>query len=462
MFITRQQVRKSLKFLSSIILKKSVLTALFFVSVFSAHAQENQGFVVDKIIGKVDNYIVLKSELDRAYLEHISNGGNGGDRVRCQFLAILLRNKLMMAKAEIDSVVVSDDEVDSNTERRMSMIVSQYGGSVEEFETKFGKSMDQFKLELRDQVREQMVVGEMERTITKGLTVTPAEVKKFFNHIPTDSLPFFSAEIEVAQIVKVAKVSQKQKEETQKQLIEIRNRILTGEDFGSLAKKYSADPSVSSNNGDMGWVGRGALVPAFEATSFKLKPGEISMPIETEYGFHIIQLIDRRGNEYHSRHILMSPTPSEQDIQVASKFLDSLRTIIIKDSVSFQKMAKENSDDIRTKGSGGYFSDDDGGTRISVDDIDPAVYFAVDSMKTGTISRPLTYRTEDGKQAVRILFFKSKMPPHIASLKDDWHKIQNATLMQKKNKVLEKWFGKVRKDVFISIDPAYDFCGILD
>ncbi len=454
----------SLKFLNSNSIKALALaSALAFIfSPRDINAQETQGFVVDQIMGKVDNYIVLKSELDRAYLDYVANGGAAGDQSRCQFLALLIRNKLMMAKAEIDSVVVSDDEVDSNTERRMGVILSQYGGSAEELESKFGKSLEQIRNELRDQIREQMVVGEMERTITKDISVTPADVKRFFYRIPKDSLPFFSAEVEVAQIVKVAKISEKQKDETKRQLIEIRNKLLTGEDFSTLAKKHSADPSVTGNGGDMGWTGRGALVPEFEATAFKLKPNEISMPIETEYGIHIIQLLDRRGNEYHARHILMSPTPSLQDLQVASRYLDSIRTIIVTDSVLFQKAAKEYSDDMQTKGSGGFFSDDNGGTLISVDEVDPVVFFAIDSMMVGSISMPLTYRTDQGKEAVRILFYKARVAPHQASLTADWNRIQTAALGQKKNKVLEKWFAKARKDVFISIDPSYNFCGILD
>jgi len=461
MCITMPFVRKNLKFLSNLSLKIAAVAACLFI-VCPSSAQENQGFVVDKIIAKVDNYIVLKSELDRAYLDYVANGGTAGDQARCQFLALLIRNKLMMAKAEIDSVVVSDEEVDANTDRRMGLILAQYGGSAEELEAKFEKSFEQIKSELRDQIREQMVVGEMESTIAKDLTVTPAEVKRFFNRIPKDSLPFFSAEIEVAQIVKIASVSEKQKEETKKQLIELRNRLLTGEDFATLAKKYSSDPTVSSNNGDMGWMGRGMLVPEFEAMSFKLKPNEISMPVETDFGFHIIQLLERRGNEYHARHILMSPAPSTEDLVIAEKYLDSLRTIILTDTISFQKAAKEYSDDMQTKGSGGFFTDQDGGARISVDEIDPAVFFAIDTMKVGSISKPLTYRTDQGKEAVRILYYKSRLAPHEASLQDDWNRIQGAALNQKKNRILEKWFSKARKDVFISIDPGYNFCGILD
>ena len=466
-FIDRLLVTRNLKFLSRKVVKKFSYLFIAFLIVLSGtikvQAQEEPtGFIVDKIIGKVDNYIVLKSELDKAFQEYVSNGGSPSAETRCQFLAMLLRNKLMMAKAEIDSVVVGDSEVDANTSRRMEMILAQYGGSPVDLENKFGKTLEQIRLELRDQIREQMVVNEMQRHITKDIAVTPAEVRRFFSRIPKDSLPFFSAEAEVAQIVRIAKVSEAQKDVTRQELVAIRDRILNGEDFATLAKKYSADPSVTVNGGDMGFVGRGMMVPEFEAASFKLKPGEISMPIETMFGLHIVQLLERRGNEYHSRHILMSPSPSPEDLEDARKYLDSIRILIVEEKLTFEKAAKEYSDDVETKGNGGFFIDDDGGSRIAVDELDPVVFFAIDSMKVGGISSPLVYRTETGKEAVRILYYKSRVPPHQASLKDDWQRIQNATLNQKQNRALEKWFDKARKDVFISIDPAFDYCGILD
>lgn len=425
-------------------------------------AQDDGGFVIDKIIGKVDNYIVLKSELDKAYQEYISNGGRPGEQVRCQYLALLLRNKLMMAKAEIDSVVVADSDVDAETTRRMNVILAQYGGSQQELEQKFNKTFEQFRIELRDQIREQMVINEMQRKIIKTISITPAEVRRFFNRIPKDSLPFFSAEVEVAQIVRLAKVSAEQKEITKRKLIDLRNRILAGEDFGKLAREYSDDPSVTANNGDMGFVGRGMMVPEYEAMCFKLKPGEISMPVETMYGFHIIQLLERRGNEYHSRHILIAPTPSQEDLAAAEHFLDSLRNRILMDSITFQKAAREYSDDQLTKGNGGFFTDDEGGFRVPVDELDPGIYFAIDTMKVGTISRPLVYRTDAGKEAVRILYYKNRIPPHVADLQKDWERIRAAALNEKQMKALDKWFDKARKDVYIYIDPAYDYCGILD
>lgn len=425
-----------------------------------ALAQDNKGFVVDEIIAKVDNNIVLKSDLEKIYQDYLANGGSPGMEARCQYLAMLIRNKLMLAKAEIDSVVVLDAEVDENTQRRMGMILAQSGKTEDELEAIYGKPLEQIRLELRDQIREQMLVSKMEEKITDGLTVTPSEVKRFFNNIPKDSLPFFSASVEVAQIVRTAKVSPQQDEITRNQLLDIRSRILAGENFGTLAKKYSDDPGVYTNAGEMGWSGRGRMVPEYEAVAFRLKPGEISMPFKSDFGFHIMQLIERRGNEYNSRHILISPKPSADDLKNASDFLDSLRTLIINDSITFEKAAKEYSDD-PTKSNGGFFSDQDNGTKLMVDELDPVIFFKIDSMKVGDISKPIAYRTDDGKDAVRILYYKSRIPPHLASLDDDWNRIQKATLSEKKNNVLQKWFQKAQRDVFISIDPAYDYCGIL-
>ncbi|MGC1242090.1 MAG: peptidylprolyl isomerase [Chryseosolibacter sp.] len=438
------------------------LAALVCLITQPAFAQEDNGFVVDEIIAKVDNHIILKSEVDRMYQDYLTNGNAPSQQARCEILALITRNKLMLAKAEIDSVVVLDAEVDANTQRRMDMIMSQSGRTPDELETIYGKPLEQIRAELRDQVREQMIVQKMEEEITADLAVTPAEVKRFFSRIPKDSLPYFSASVEVAQIVKEAKISAEQKKITRNQLLDIRSRILAGEEFAGLARKNSNDPSVLSNSGEMGWVGRGRMVPEFEAMAFRLKPGEVSMPFESPFGMHIMQLIERRGNEYNSRHILISPKPSEKDLEQAADYLDSLRTLIVNDSLKFEKAAKEHSDDVATKGNGGFFSDPDGGMRLTVDELDPVVFFRIDSMKVGDISKPIVYRTDEGKDAVRILYYKSRIAPHQASLTDDYHKIQVAALNEKKNKVLEKWFLNARQDVFINIDKSYDYCGILN
>jgi peptidyl-prolyl cis-trans isomerase SurA len=446
---------------------KYLISCCFVVLAASAIAQEAsepkpKGITVDKIIAKVDNYIVLRSELEMAYQSYLADGNPAGDEGRCNLLGRLVINKLMVAKAEIDSVVVSDDEVDQNTAQRFNYILQSSGSSPADLEKAYGKSLDEIRLELRDQIREQLLGNEMQKKITEGITVTPNEVKKFYSRIPLDSLPYFDSDVQIAQIVRVAKTSTEQKEATKQKLVELRNQLLAGADFTKLAKENSEDPSVEQNGGNMGTVGRGAMVAPYEAMAFKLKKGEISEPFETVFGIHIMQLLDRRGNEYTSRHILISPDPSDKDIKNAYNYLDSLRQRIVTDSIKFEIAAKEYSDDQATKGKGGYFSDADGGIKISLKEIDPYVYFAIDTMKVGNVSRPITYRTDDGKNAVRILYFKTKFPPHQANLKDDWNRIQLATLNQKKDKALDKWFQKARGDVFINIDPAYKSCKITD
>jgi peptidyl-prolyl cis-trans isomerase SurA len=451
----RQNVRIS-RFLAISIL--SVLSLCSGV----ATAQDTGGLVVDKIIGKVDNYIILKSELEMAYQSYLAEGNPASEDARCQLLNRLVMNKLMVAKAEIDSIVVTDLEVDNNTDQRMQMILQSSGNSPEQLERAYGKTLEQIKLELRDQIREQLLAREMTSTITKNITVTPAEIKRFYNKIPTDSLPFYSSDVEVAQIVRVAQVSATQKEEARRKLTDLRERILKGENFNELAMKNSEDPSAQYNGGEMGYVGRGAMVPEFEAMAFKIKIGEISQPFESQFGFHILQLIDRRGNEYNARHILISAVPSAEDIKAAEEYLDSLRTLIVRDSIKFERAAKEYSDDAMTKGGGGLFTDQDGSTKISMRDIDPVVYLNIDTMKVGNISKPLVYRTDDGKDAARILYFKKKLPPHQANLKDDWSRIQSAALAEKKDMALDKWFAKARQDVFINIDPAYNECNLME
>lgn len=443
-------------------ISKYIITSALVLAGWGTTLAQDTGFVVDKIIAKVDNYIVLKSELETAYQAFLAEGNPQSQEAKCELFNRLIINKLMVAKAEIDSVLVTDIEVDGNTEQRMAMILQNSGNSPEQLERAYGKTLEQIKLELREQIREQLIAREMTSRITKDITVTPAEIKRFFNKIPSDSLPFYSSDVEVAQIVRTAKVSAAQEEEARKKLIDIRERLLKGENFTELAMKNSEDPSAQYNGGELGYVGRGAMVPEFEAQAFKLKLGEISQPFKSPFGFHIMQLIDRRGNEYNSRHILISAVPSDEDIKQAEKFLDSVREKIITDKLKFEQIAKEISDDANTKGLGGFFTDEDGSTRISMRDIDPVVYLNIDTMKVGNISKPLRYRTDDGKEAVRILYFKTKLAPHVANLKDDWSRIQSAALAEKKDITLDKWFTKARQDVFINIDPVYNSCKILE
>jgi parvulin-like peptidyl-prolyl isomerase len=540
-------------------------------------AQYSKGQMIDKIIAKVDDYIVLKSDLDKDYLQYVSSGQEGGDEVKCGIFESLVISKLLVAKAEIDSVLVLDEEVQANLDQRMQMILAQIG-SKEKLEEYYGKSIDEFKVELFDDIKEQLVVDKMQRTITEDISVTPSEVKRFFNRIPTDSLPFFSTEVSVGQIVIIPEVGDNQKEQARKKLVEIRDKIINGPDlsgtysgwtlsikadnklelidktgnkysgtwkyvasdrlltitlneisfyanefqytwkltkygndslrfdnsditntskftaykagnasarspvigmdflvgsweitsfsgngqeFSDLAKEYSEDPGSARYGGELGYAARGTMVPEYEAAAMRMKPGEISQPIESEFGFHLIQLIDRRGNEFNTRHILIRPDFSALDFEKAENFLDSLRDHILHDSLVFEKAAKDFSDDDLSAGNGGFLIDASGSTRVSVEDLDPVVFFTIDTMEVGQISPPLRYRMQDGKEAVRILYYKDRIRPHKANLKEDYQKIQMATMNEKRQEVMESWFDSAKNEVFIQIDDDYKNCNIL-
>jgi len=448
---------KILKYIQRNKLLSIGLIMLFFVQ--SVKAQTTEMTVIDKIIAKVDNYIVLKSELERSFLQLQSSGDY--NTTKCQVLEGLVLNKLMVAKAEIDSVVVEEEMVDRQLDMRMQGVIAQAGGDPAKLEEAFGKSMEEIREELREQVKEQEVVGQMQRTITESITVTPSEVRKFFKNIPADSLPYFSTEVEIGQIVKKPVVSAEERERIENLLLQIRSEAIDdGVDFQVLAGRHSDGPT-GPRGGNLGDVERGQMVPEFEAAALKLKNNEISLPVETEFGFHIIQMVDRRGNIYNARHILIQPKFTENDFEIAGHFLDSIKDLIQNDTLAFDKAAKEFSDDKETSANGGFIRDMSGANRISVSELEPGLFFTMDTMQVGSITEPMKFSMADGKEAMRIIYYKSKLSPHQANLDQDYQKIYTAALNAKKQKQMSDWFKDARHEVFIEIDPEFENCNIL-
>jgi len=447
------------------ILKCMLKNKLFLlVGLFATHSlsfAQTNGLVIDKIIAKVDNHIILKSELELGYLDMITRGISVDDNSKCGVLEGLVLNKLLLAKSEIDSISVLDFEVERSLDNKLRYFISQIG-SEEKLEEYYGKSMEQFKDELRDQEKEQLLIQRMSESITEDVTITPGEVRRFFNRIPIDSLPFFSKEVVVGEIVMYPKAGQERKDQAKELLRALKERILSGESFNQLASQYSQEPAASRSGGELGFFRRGELAHEYEAAALYLQPGEISNPVETEFGIHLIQLLERRGNEYNSRHILRIPAPSQEDIQRTVNKMDSLWKMITLDSIKFEKAARDFSENKLTNINGGFMQDQTGSDRISVEQLDPNTFFTLDTMHVGSISPPIVYKDEAGKDAVRLVFFKNSIRPHRANLNDDWSKIRIAALNEKKQIVLDEWFEKSRFEVFIRIDAEYDNCNIMN
>jgi peptidyl-prolyl cis-trans isomerase SurA len=443
------------------------LVAISLFAIFSlgfnvlSHGQGQQGYTIDKIIARVDNHYILSSELEEMYASYKANGQRAPEK--CQILESLIINKMLLAKAEIDSVTVEEKEVDNELDGKMSYMIQRFGSEKNIVEA-YGKSVENLKTELRTQVKEQKIVEKMQRTISGNVKITPNDVRKFFNSIPKDSLPYIPSEVEIGHIVRLGKVTKEQKDKLRQQLLDLKARAEKGEDFAMLAQIYSEDLVSARNGGDLNFAKRGAMLPEFEGAALALKPGEMSDIIESQYGFHLIKLVETRGAEYRARHILLRPDYNKgTDMTDAIRVLDSLRTRIVSDTLKFSQAASENSEDKETAETGGLIQDRNTGMgRLTLDaSMDQALFFAIDTMKVGDISLPVSYRTEDGTSAMRILWYKSKSEPHMANLKDDYEKLSQIVLNNKRNNALEEWFKKAQGDVYISVEPEFKNCKIL-
>jgi peptidyl-prolyl cis-trans isomerase SurA len=439
--------------------KKSIIILILLLAInFNVNAQDK---IADKIIAVLGENIVLQSDIDGQFAQYIAQGYANKPELKCQILESLITQKLLQNQAQLDSIEVGEGQVEDELNRRLNYFISQIG-SQEKLEQFLGKSVIEFKSDLRDDVRSVIMAQNMQSQITRGVTITPNEIKNFYDKIPVDSLPYFNKEVQLAVIVKKPEISLASKTEAKAKLEELRARVANGEDFATLAILYSQDGSAKSG-GELGFVGRGALVKAFEAVAFKLKPGELSQIVETEFGFHIVQLVERRGEQVNVRHILIKPSTKSSDLKKAKSDLDSLYTLLIANELKFIDAAAKYSDDDATKRNGGMMQNaQDGSTKIPTDQLDPNLYFAIENLKVGEIAQPTLFTLPSGEQAYRILQFISKTEPHRANLKDDYQKIQQAALSSKQNKTMEEWFDKKRASTFIKISEDFNYCTTLD
>ncbi len=440
-------------------MKKIVI--LFFVLIFAAGnvAAQNKK-LIDKVIAQVGSELILLSDLETEYNYLKSMNQASGDETKCMILEQIMAQKLLIDQAKLDSIEVSDDQIDGQLSLRMDAILRQMGGDEELFKQYYGKSVAEMKEIYREDIKNKLMAESMQQSLLDNINVTPSEVVEFFNSIPKDSLPYFNSEVELAQIIIAPEISEKEKQRAYETAKDIKARLDKGEDFSALAKKYSEDPGSAQNNGDLGWVKRGTFVPKFEAAAYGLKKGETSGIVETEFGYHIIQLLERRGNSIHARHILIKPDITLDDLNKAKAKLDSVRTLIVSDSMKFETAVKKFSDkkSMSYNNNGRMTNPATQTTFYEMKDLPPDIYFAIEGLKPGDITSVMETTNEAGETRFQIIKVLTKTEPHRANLKEDYSRIQNFAKASKKNEYINNWVEKKIKTTYIKIDDKYKKC----
>ncbi len=418
---------------------------------------------LDKIAGVVGNSIILQSDVESQYAQYLAQGNQPNPNIKCLVVQQLLTQKLLAQQAIIDSVIVKDEEVDNEVDKRMRNMTQRAGGQ-DKLEQFLGRSAIQYKDEIRPDIKEQMVAERMRQKITEKVSVTPYDIEKYFNAIPKDSLPTYNKEIQVGEISFAPQLTSEEKKQYKDKAEALRTRVKNGEDFGNLARLYSQDPGSAPDGGDLGFADRSTFVKEFAATAFKLKAGEISSVFETDFGFHFLQVIERRGEQVHVRHILIRPEFTQTSLDRAKSKADSIYKLLSDNKkIDFSTAASFYSDSKETKYNGGMMLNADNvqsrTTYIPTDKLDPQIALITDTMKVGELSKPAIFTPQGGgKVNYKILYLKSKTDAHKANLAQDLPKIKEVAYEDKLNRSVSEWFEKKRKDTYVRIDAEYQQC----
>ena len=446
------------------LMKKITIGLIILFPIIIAAQGQPRKIVADKIIAIVGDRILLQSDIKNSILDISRQGGTVPENAECLIMEQALISKVLMLQAQKDSLPVTEDEIEANLENRIRRFINMYG-SQQALEDIAGKTIYQIKDDSRDAIKEQMLAEAMQRKIVENVRITPNEVKSFYSRIPKDSLPYFESELELGQIVLYPKASR----DLEKYIIDelnnykkqIESRIAT---FDQLAKKYSEDPG-SKDRGGQYQVNRTekSWDPVFLSTSFRLKEGEISVPVKSKFGYHIIQMIQRNGDEAIIKHILRIPPVTEDEIAISASKLDTIRSRIIAGTIGFNVAALKHSDDEAAKFAGPFILGRDGSTYVTIDILDKDMVAMISKMKIGDISQPTPFTDESGKKGVRIVFFKSRTEPHIMNLQDDYSKISQMSLDEKKSLAVEKWIkAKIATYYFMINDFTLRDCPLLN
>lgn len=432
---------------------------LFVCTSLIATAQEPQ--VIDRVAAVVGSNIILESEIEMQYAQYLAQGNQADEDFKCYILQQQLTQKLLAQQAAIDSIEVSEGEVDDNINARLRYMSGQAGGQ-ERLEQFLNRSLLQYKEEMRPSVFEQLKANKMQQNIVMDIDVTPLEVRRYFESLDADSLPYFNTEVEVGELVVYPQLTREEKQQYRDRAEDLRQQVVDGSDFATVARLYSEDRGSAPYGGDLGFHTRDMMVKEYTAVAFRMKPGEVSPVFESEHGFHFLQVLERRGEEVHTRHILIQTKPSTASLERAKKHIDSIYQNVVDGKLDFYSAATLYSDNKETKYNGGMLLDMENQqsrtTLIPADRLDAAVFTAIDTLQPGEYSQPAEFTDQAGKTGYRFTYLKSRIPPHQASLDMDFAKIKEAALQDKINRKLSEWFETRRETTFIDINEAYQTC----
>lgn len=434
--------------------KTIIMTAIALLIGASTQAQG----IIDKIVGIVGNEIIMMSDIENQYIQMASQQMKVDGNTRCEILEDMMFQKLLYVQAQKDSLSVTPKEVETELDRRLSVFINQIG-SEQKLEEYFGKTIKSIKDDLRSTIEEQMLAQKVQQKIIGDTKVTPSEVKNFFEKLPADSIPTIEAYYELSEIVIKPEVSKEDKEKVVAELNKIRERILNGESFSTMAVLYSEDPGSAMKGGELGFVSKTDLVPEFSQVAFNLtSPLDVSQVVETEYGFHIIQMIEKKGNMMNFRHILMKPKVSMDALEAADKKANEVYSILQSDTISFIDAVKKYSNG-DSKGSDGkvmnpYYGD----ARMTSDFLDPYTKSAVMPLKEGEYSKPFLSSDNKGSRVIKIVRLDLDVKEHKANLKDDYLTLQRAALEDKNSRLIDEWVKDKVQSVYIKIDDEYKDC----
>ena len=443
-------------------MRKSILFILtvFVFEVSGLHGQ----LIIDRIIGHVGGEIILYSDVEKNVSYMTDSGWPDDESTYCLVIEDLLMRKLLINQAKIDSVLVLDAEVEAQLEARIANILRNMGNDMQRFEQIYDKTVDQVRDEMREPMKNQMLSQRMQEQIMDAVEATPSEVVEFYNRIPKDSLPYFNSEVEISEIVYTIPYNDSAKAQALGKINSLRDRVMNGEDFGELATIFSDDPGSARQNGNLGLQPRGTFVPEFEAVAYNLEIGEISYPVETQFGYHIIKLNRRQGNMLDLQHILIKPKLTYEDVEKGKLLLDSLKGMILKDSISFESIVRDYSDESERSYSnaGRIMNPNTGNNFWEVGELDSDVYFAIADLEPGEISDPVEFDSPARDKKLKLFLLHSRTKPHQATLELDYSRIQKLASEEKRFKKFEEWLKKRIKTTYIDIEKDFVLCDSLE